>query len=412
METDKDSVSQRLRQHIALWVNALAVGLRHLAQNDPSAPAVLNELGKTIAANAAQYKSPRLETTAMELASAAGETLQRAAQELIELLRSEGTDAVREGRLTEVQPRELTTEQTATSAREPESHPASSRAMEAAAPANLMELEEFRSAFDRTLRRCVADNMPAAFVLLVIDSANSILASQGPAELERIVLATASLMAQSFRRTDLLTRCGLSDFLVLLPGEESFGAMRAVQKVMTVLNRIPCTCTGEKSSGLVTCSAGIVILEVETTLDAAMAAARECLKEAQAAGGGRVIARDPTRGKQKHRILLVGPNDLTGRVLKGVLEKEGYEVAQTATAAEAGRLTATQVCNLVITYGAVPDGDPAAIAARVRQVPQHGRVPVLALLADNTPANIVRPSRAASAIIRLGRFRRSVCFSL
>ncbi|MCX7591528.1 MAG: diguanylate cyclase [Kiritimatiellae bacterium] len=380
----ENSALQRFRSSLWSRTNAFTVGLRRLSEDDPAAAAMLKELARSLAAAAADAGLEHVQTSAKQLVNASDDALARAAQEVLELLRNE---AVHGDSLPLPLPA-FRSRLPGLPVSPPLTSSDRSREYCLAAGPRLIGPDEFRVAFEQMVRQCATEKLPVALGLLAVGPAGPHLSHAG-AMTEALANRTAVLLSSVLRPTDLISHIGSSEFAILFPGEDAFGAMRALQKATTAVEGILREIAQGRDISL-SCAAGLTTIEGSQPFDSALAATRTCLEEARAAGGGQVVTHDIPQGKQKMCLLIVGGNDVVTRVLKGVFEKEGYETEQTTTMAGAQTLVTTRSCNAIVVLDPLPDGNATMLAETFRAIPGYARTPIVAVLEDKNPERIAR----------------------
>jgi two-component system chemotaxis response regulator CheY len=96
------------------------------------------------------------------------------------------------------------------------------------------------------------------------------------------------------------------------------------------------------------------------------------------------------------RILTVDDSPVMRLMVKATLDEAGHDVCQAANGAEALRMAAAEVFDMVITDVNMPVMDGLTLTRSLRQLPAYKRVPMIALTTEAT-ADVKRAGRDAGA---------------
>ncbi len=227
---------------------------------------------------------------------------------------------------------------------------------------------------------------PAALALLKIDRLQDVLDEQGAAFRDRVLRHVAAVLSASFRAMDVIARWELAEFAVLFPGEDQFGGMRAIEKIMAALRRSTLAMpSGEPAS--ITLSAGLTVVNEQTPCDEAMERAAHFLYLAESAGGNRIASSETEGARRKDHILIVSRDQVLAGIIRGLISKNHLPVEVTLTeAAGAPEAARARRCHLALI-----DADDAASGLDVLQTlradPALRRIPAIMLVA--TEAHMV-----------------------
>ena len=86
------------------------------------------------------------------------------------------------------------------------------------------------------------------------------------------------------------------------------------------------------------------------------------------------------------KVLVIDPIATNRIVLRVKLEASHYQMLQAASIADAMKVMAQDVPELILCAGVLPDGDPLRLVSRMRKVALAGKVPIIALC-TNAPAS-------------------------
>ena len=93
----------------------------------------------------------------------------------------------------------------------------------------------------------------------------------------------------------------------------------------------------------------------------------------------------------KGRILHIEDNADNRKLVRRVLEAEGYEVVEAQSGTQALERLETQTIDLALVDINMPDIDGYTLATRIRSTPRFARLPILAMT-----ANVMRGDRERS----------------
>ncbi len=197
----------------------------------------------------------------------------------------------------------------------------------------LLNRAGFRESYTRLLAECQDHDEPLAMAYISIDHATRLQRAQGHEAAERLVRHVGALLSDCSRATDVLGRIGPYTFAACYPGEDRFGAVRAVQKVMERAHAArfdnadgtPCS---------ISLSAGISVLAHGCPFERAGMETERYLFQAQAAGGDRVVT-GQQQARRVERALVLSADPVVSRVLTHLLEKEGLTVQAMADPVQA-----------------------------------------------------------------------------
>ncbi len=85
---------------------------------------------------------------------------------------------------------------------------------------------------------------------------------------------------------------------------------------------------------------------------------------------------------EKARILYVEDNFDSRRLVRRVLESQGFEVVEAHSASQALERLSAQTIDLALMDINMPDMDGYALATMIRSMPRYARMPILAMTAN------------------------------
>ena len=200
----------------------------------------------------------------------------------------------------------------------------------------------------------------------------------------------ASILSGSLRATDMVARWSADELVVLLPGEDAFGAGRAIEKALGAWRDFTNTDSGRELAGT-TVSAGLAVVTPETIVTGAVADAERYLYKAKAAGGNSVVSSQSQLHRRAARALIVIDDRMMSLVIKGLLEKEELKVfhvkdADHAVDACAGR----RRFQVMVVDERLPKSDGFTALQKLKHLPRNRQVPTIMLLSERSDDRVAR----------------------
>ncbi len=220
---------------------------------------------------------------------------------------------------------------------------------------------------------------PAALALLKIDRLQAVLDEHGTGFRDQVVRHVAALLSVSFRAMDIIARWEVAEFAVLFPGEDQFGGMRAVEKIMAALRRAKLR-TPAGTMIPVTLSAGLTVVNETTICDEAMERAAHFLYLAESGGGDRLVSSDTESERRTDQILIVSGDRSMADIIKNLISRNRLNVEVTlAQPAEVRERVAARRFHLLLLDDATPGGGVELLRA-LRAGAGPNRLPVIMLV--------------------------------
>lgn len=278
-------------------------------------------------------------------------------------------------------------------------------------PTGLLNRNGLREAYEKAVKECDAAREPLALALIAVQ----VPAPPGTPlneQQEEAVQRVGSVLSGTLRATDIIGRWAASHFMVLLPGEDVYGACRAVDKVLAASQR------ARPSDGPApVLSAGVTVAAAGAKMEDAVGEAERHLYQAAAAGGGRVVShRSPGAAIHHDRVLLLIGDEVTGRILKRLFENEGAEVELLPSlGASLPDAICEQRFRLVLIDEKLPEAGGIAGLELFRKSSRYNRVPIVLLtagpgeeavaraLAAGATDYVTRPLSPAAFMVRMRR---------
>ena len=148
---------------------------------------------------------------------------------------------------------------------------------------SLLTLRAFRAQLDLDVRRAQRYRRPLSVALIDIDGFRAINRETGYAAGDELLIAVGAAIDRTTRAHDLACRTGGDEYAILLAETSATDASLAVERLLLELEEV----TLGQVRG-VSASVGVADLTAAVTPEGLLAAAREGLEVARAAGGGRV----------------------------------------------------------------------------------------------------------------------------
>ena len=242
--------------------------------------------------------------------------------------------------------------------------------------------------YTRLTARNVSANDPVAFALFGISRFEAIAQECGAAARDDFIRQIGAIFSSAFRTTDIIARWGFSEFVVLLPGEDHYGATRALEKVLPLLNGQRLVTPGGKVFPVTIC-AGLAIVSEKTPIEDSAEKAEQFLYDAFYACannlGDQRLFSDANQSKQRSVRIAVSLADANmGRAIKQLLEREKYEVRLIGLVDNASEILARERFHLLILDSDLPSEEGFQILEQVKGIPHLDRLRVIMLVSNET----------------------------
>lgn len=284
----------------------------------------------------------------------------------------------------------------------------------------LLNRAAFCTIYDELMAQRSDTDEPLTLVMLGISHFDSLSLECGPVVRDELIRQISSILSASFRTTDTVARWGVSEFAVILPGEDQFGGTRAIEKVLSVLNRQKATTPAGKSMALTVC-AGLTVVTGMATVEEAVERADHFLYAAHYMNTGSTtvypIVFDTAHAvRRTNRVALCLADSNMTHVIEQFLERDNFEPLTFSTAEAALRDLPGQRVHMVVLDDETPDDGAFRILQALRAQVRYNRVPIVMLVSSE--ANIVRalelgandyaikPFMASGFIMRVRRILR------
>lgn len=246
------------------------------------------------------------------------------------------------------------------------------------------------------IQKACANDEPISFALFGIHRFNTLVRNGGPVVRETLIRQVGSLLSASFRSSDVVARWGVSEFAVIMPGEDHYGATKAIEKVLPTLNRQTVTTPAGKQLPITLC-AGLTLVNNQTPLEDAAATA-EChlymaFHHAWHSRRRHWLVSDAIPvSRRSESIALFLADAALARTIQQVLVRETFKVDVFSAREEALSAMSASPYNLLITDDGLASGDGFALVEQLRGLTDRKRLRTLMLVSDE--AGIERASKA------------------
>lgn len=195
----------------------------------------------------------------------------------------------------------------------------------------LLTQRAFRAQLELDVRRAHRYRRPLSVALIDVDGFRSINAQAGFAAGDELLAVVGEVVRRYTRAHDLACRTGGDEFALLLAETRSKDAGEAMERLLLELED---ACREEH--GGVSASVGVADLSLAVTPEGLLAAAREGLEDARAAGGGRVAECSGTNGQT---AVNPGQPDVVAALASALQERDRYTSDHSESVVEvAGRI--------------------------------------------------------------------------
>ncbi len=213
----------------------------------------------------------------------------------------------------------------------------------------------------RQIQKACSDTDPVSFALFGIHQFSTLVRTGGPVIRENLIRQIGSLLSSSFRSSDVVARWGVSEFAVIMPGEDHFGATKAIEKVLPKLNSQTITTPSGKKLPVTLC-AGLTVGDNQSLLDD-VAATAEChlyMAYHHAWHNARknwVVSDAIQVSRRSESIAMFLSDPAMAKALQQVLARETFKVELFSSVGDCLVALARKSFNLVITDDGFPGSE-------------------------------------------------------
>lgn len=186
-----------------------------------------------------------------------------------------------------------------------------------------------------------------------------------------------------------LARLGAGDFLLAAP---SGGTPSVVERAERILDRLrdESIRTPDGESFRFTASIGVIDVDTDATLDAALDEARVRLLRAREAGRNQVVSEEAEPDETIRRILVAEDDEISATILLHRLQKEGLDVTRCDNGRDVYELALEDTPDLLILDVKMPGMDGFEVLESLRRTPSFSAVPIIMLTSMGSEADVVR----------------------
>ncbi len=224
------------------------------------------------------------------------------------------------------------------------------------------------------------DGTPLSIAILDLDYFKEINDQYGHPAGDQALLHFVKVMESVLRRSDILSRWGGDEFVVLFPKTALLGARNALTKGRQALKASPLSVAPDVSITM-SFSCGVVEVRADDDLESAVAEADKYLYVAKHAGRDRIVSPLDEITQPEHLILLVESDSSTRDMIEDQLAKENYKVQHFRNGKEALRFAQETPAELILLNMHLPDMDVLKWLQAIKEINSYADTPV-ALLAE------------------------------
>ncbi len=208
---------------------------------------------------------------------------------------------------------------------------------------------------------------------------------------EGIVNEVAGVLRTAAADGATLARWGGAEFGVLFVDLALPEAAETAAALVDAVRKVPVK-GPDGETFRVTISGGLVASFVDPTVEGRLDAAQACLFQARDGGGNRIVTPEtsPERPAARGPVLVAEDDDITAKIIRHRLEKEGFRVARFSDGQEAYDGAMSETPSLVLLDVKMPAMDGFEVLERLRKTPAYARIPIVMLTSMGSEADIVR----------------------
>jgi two-component system cell cycle response regulator len=255
----------------------------------------------------------------------------------------------------------------------------------------LMNQAAMREAFDAAQNQRAKTKEPLTLACIAVDSSRNLLSAFSENTREEILQTMGITLSANLRAYDSVSRWGTYEFVVLLPGEDTFGGTRAMDNALEQF-RHQCVNPSNPAPHDLSVAIGVTGIELDTSCDDAISAAEHLVYQATSMGANRVVSdRSTSEIQREHRILILSADEMTRNVLTSMMEKNGFPCIAFSTLEDA--LSAdleSQHFHLVIIDQNFPPSGGFGVLEQLRGDSKNNRLPIVMLISENVEENVTK----------------------
>ena len=231
---------------------------------------------------------------------------------------------------------------------------------------------------------------PLALALLDFDNLHTVNVTHNHTTGDAALRDGARRVAASLRRADLMARVEGDTFGLLLPDTQAADASQLFNQALHALRQEPFTAPNGSTFKFLF-SAGLVeVSNAQRSFDEALEDADEQLQAAKAEGRSRVVSPTARPAPVSERILLANDDEVSARLIKDRLEREGYDVTHFTDGRSAYDAAPDLEAALAILDVRMAGLGGFELLERLRSLPFYAHRPIILLATLENEEDIIR----------------------
>jgi two-component system cell cycle response regulator len=247
----------------------------------------------------------------------------------------------------------------------------------------------FFEALERALPVAHQQRRPMSVVMIDLDHFKTVNAQHGHATGDVVLQRAGQRVATALRISDFVARWGGEEFCVFLPNTTVEGAVTALEKALQEVRRLRFEGTSGRDFSI-TFSAGVAPLPEGTTPEQAIAEADRLLYLAKAGGRNRVVSPKDQAAPLRAPALLVEDEENVARVVKTLLDREGFAVEHFRDGESALQAAQSQSFALAILDVGLPGMSGFELLQHLRELRAMPTLPIMMLTGSVEEEDVVR----------------------
>jgi two-component system cell cycle response regulator len=247
----------------------------------------------------------------------------------------------------------------------------------------------FFEALERAMPVAHQQRRPMSVAMIDLDHFKAVNDQHGHATGDIVLQRAGQRVASALRISDFVARWGGEEFCVFMPNTTVEGAVTALEKALHEVRRL----RFEGASGRdfsITFSAGVAPLPEGVTPEDAIAEADRLLYLAKAGGRNRVVSPKDQAAPMRAPALLVEDEENVARVVKALLDREGFTVEHFRDGESALQAAQGQSFALAILDVGLPGMNGFELLQQLRELRAMPALPILMLTGSVEEEDVVR----------------------
>lgn len=252
----------------------------------------------------------------------------------------------------------------------------------------LLNRSAFTESYTQNASLAFRNGEPLSIAILDLDHFKDVNDKYGRRIGDEVLKVLAKILEETLRKSDILTRWGGEEFVVLMPDSEADGGRRAMEKALNEFSTRRFGTNGEEMG--MTFSAGVAQIQMNDSLEEAVERADRLLYLAKSAGRNRIIARHEEVSSQRPHVLLAEDDEMISAVIQHRLAREGWKVDSFADGAQANEAAQKKDYSLYLLDIQLPGANGFDILRTVRSGQKSRRTPVVIITSMGREKDIAR----------------------